>query len=89
MKCIAYFSVIEPLIICEQFIDKKKAMVTYGNFFYQILLYISIFKAEFTHNWARQKEKENKLALNTKVGQLFLLGLFLRHYFVDSNIRNL
>ena len=30
MKCIAYFSVIEPLSICEQFIDKKKAMVTYG-----------------------------------------------------------
>ena len=29
------------------------------------------------------------LAVNTKVGQLFLLGLFLRHYFVDSNIRNL
>ena len=27
--------------------------------------------------------------MNTKVGQLFLLGLFLRHYFVDSNIRNL
>ena len=27
--------------------------------------------------------------MNTKVGQLFLLGLFLRHYFVDSHIRNL
>ena len=33
MKCIAYFSVIEPLSICEQFMDNKKAMVTYGNFF--------------------------------------------------------
>ena len=33
MKCIAYFSIIEPLSICEQFIDKKKATVTYGNFF--------------------------------------------------------
>ena len=62
MKCIAYFSVNEPLSICEQFIDKKKAMVTYGNFFYQILLCISIFKAEFTRK-------------NKKVGQLFLLGL--------------
>ena len=61
MKCIAYFSVIEPLSICEQFIDNKKAMVTYGNFFYQILLCISIFKAEFTHNWARQKEKKINL----------------------------
>ena len=53
MKCIAYFSVNEPLSSCEQFIDKKKAMVTYGNFFNQILLCISIFKAEFAHNWAR------------------------------------
>ena len=35
------------------------------------------------------ERKKNKLALNTKVGQLFLLGLFLRHYIVDSNIRNL
>ena len=85
MKCIAYFSVNKPLSICEQFIDKKKEMVT----FYQILLCISTFKAEFTHNWARQKEKQNKLAVNTKDGQLFLLGLFLRHYFVDSDIRNL
>ena len=34
MKCITYFSVIEPLSICEQFIDKKKAMVTYGNNFF-------------------------------------------------------
>ena len=47
------FSVNAPLSICEQFIDKKKTMVTYDNFFYQILLCISIFKAEFTHNWAR------------------------------------
>ena len=35
------------------------------------------------------ERKQNELAVNTKVGQLFLLGLFLRHYFVDSNIRNL
>ena len=47
------FSVNAPLSICEQFIDKKKTMVTYDNFFYQILLCISIFKAEFTYNWAR------------------------------------
>ena len=53
MKFIAHFSVNEPLSICEQFIDKKKTMVTHGNTFYQILLCISIFKAEFTHNWAR------------------------------------
>ena len=53
MKCIAHFSVNAPLNICEQFIDEKKTMVTHGNFFYQILLCISIFKAQFTHNWAR------------------------------------
>ena len=35
------------------------------------------------------ERKQNELAVNTKVGQLFLLCLFLRHYFVDSNIRNL
>ena len=35
------------------------------------------------------ERKQNELAVNTKVGQLFLLGLFFRHYFVDSNIRNL
>ena len=65
-------------------------MVTHGNIFYQILSFISTFKAEFIHNWARYKEnKINELAVNTKVGQLFLLGLFLRHYFVVSNIRNL
>ena len=62
MKCIAHFSVNAPLRICEQFIDKKKAMVTYGNLFYQILLCISIFKAEFTHSWARQKEKKKTCA---------------------------
>ena len=61
MKCIAHFSVNAPLRICEQFIDKKKTMVTHGNILYQILLYISIFKAEFTLNWARQKE--NKINL--------------------------
>ena len=61
MKCIAHFSVNAPLSISEQFIDKKKTMVTHGNIFYQILLYISIFKAEFTLNWARQKE--NKINL--------------------------
>ena len=33
MKCIAHFSVNAPLSICEQFIDKKKTMVTNGNFF--------------------------------------------------------
>ena len=82
MKCIAYFSVNEPLSICEQFIDKKKAMVTYGNFFYQILLCISVTQGPI-------ERKQNKLAVNTEVGQLFLLGLFLRHCFVDSNIRNL
>ena len=48
MKCIAHFSVNAPLSICD--IDKNKTMVT---FFYQILLCASIFKAEFTHNWAR------------------------------------
>ena len=32
MKCITYFLGNEPLSICEQFIDKKKTMVTYGNF---------------------------------------------------------
>ena len=35
------------------------------------------------------ERKQNKLAVNTKVGQLFLVGLSLRHYFVDSNIRDL
>ena len=59
MKCIAHFSVNAPLRICEQFIDKKKTMVTHGNFLHK--LYISIFKAEFTLNWARQKE--NKISL--------------------------
>ena len=53
MKCIAHFSVNAPLSICEQFIDKKKIMVTHGNIFYHILLCISTFKAEFIHNWAR------------------------------------
>ena len=52
MKCIAHFSVNAPVSICEQSIDKKKTIVTHGNFFYQMLLSISIFKAEFTHNWA-------------------------------------
>ena len=61
MKRIADFSVTAPVRICEQFIDKKKTMVTHGNIFYQIPLYISIFKAEFTLNWARQKE--NKINL--------------------------
>ena len=28
-----HFSVNAPLSICEQFVDKKKTMVTYGNFF--------------------------------------------------------
>ena len=37
----------------SEFIDKKKTMVTHGNIFYQILLCISTFKAEFIHNWAR------------------------------------
>ena len=87
MKCIAHFSVNAPLRICKQFIDKKKTMVTHGNIFYQILLSISIFKAEFT--LGPTERKQNKLAVNTKVGQLFLLGLFLRQYFVDSNIHNL
>ena len=36
------------------------------------------------YNWAPIERKQNKLAVNTEV-----LGLFLRHYFVDSNIRNL
>ena len=53
MKRIAHFSVTAPVRICEQFIDKKKTMVTHGNIFYQILLCISTFKAEFIHNWAR------------------------------------
>ena len=35
------------------------------------------------------ERKQNELAVNTQFGQLFPLGLFLRHYFVDSNIRNL
>ena len=34
MKRIAHFSVNAPLNICEQFIDKKKTMVTHGNFFF-------------------------------------------------------
>ena len=33
MKCIAHFSVDAPLSIFEKFIDKKKTMVTNGNFF--------------------------------------------------------
>ena len=41
MKCIAHFSVNAPLRIFEQFIDKKKTMVTHGNIFYKILLCIS------------------------------------------------
>ena len=28
------------------------------------------------------ERKQNELAVNTKIGQLFLLDLFLRHYFV-------
>ena len=81
MKCIAYFSVIEPLSICEQFIDKKKAMVTYGNFFYQILLCISIFKAEFTHSWARQKEKKKKTCAEHKSRPAFSFRSFLETLF--------
>ena len=49
---------------------------------------------KYIQSWIYKKlgpveRKQNELAVNTKVGQLFLLGLFLRHYFVDSNIRNL
>ena len=88
MKCIAYFSVKEPLIICEQFIDKKKTMVTSGNFFIRYC-YAQVYSKLNLHITGPDRKKTNKLAVNTKVGQLFLLGLFLKHYFVDSNIRNL
>ena len=50
-------------------------MVFFFFFFYQILLCISVFKAEFALNWAQKK-----------VGHLFLLGLFFRQYYIDSNI---
>ena len=33
LKEFAYFAVNAPLSICQQFIDKKKTMVTHGNFF--------------------------------------------------------
>ena len=89
MKCIAYFSVIEPLSICEQFIDKKKAMVTYGNFFLSDTVMHKYIQSSNLHITEPDREKKNKLALNTIVGHLFLLGYFLRHYFVDSNMRNL
>ena len=51
---------------------RKKTTVP---FFFIRFCYASVFKAEFALNWAQKK-----------VGHLFLLGLFFRQYYIDSNI---